>query len=97
MSDIVIRCPHKCHQKPVTKMVNGELVERLPLPKIIFVASPDACGSFKVQCTGNPPKDHGDNRGWYEIQMNGRGGVKVAPLPAQHFDLAKVPYVLEEV
>lgn len=95
MKDIVIRCPHKCHLKTVVKYVDGEKVERTAPPKILFIASPDAVGSFKVQCTGNPPREHGESRGWYEIELNGCGGFKVSPIPPQHFDLIRVPYVLE--
>ena len=96
--DIVIHCPNKVHQKPIDKLVDGEITTRVPDPKILFIASPNSIGQFKVQCGDHRCVLSGDNRGWYIITLNGGGGQEVRPVSRsmlkERFNLKKVPYVL---
>lgn len=94
--DIVIRCPNELHKKPRFKQVDNKLIERVPSPKILFVASADSIGRFKVQCADTECRKSSDSRGWYEIVLNGCGGYTVKKLPKQRFELEDVPYALME-
>lgn len=100
MADIVIHCPCKVHAKPVTKVINGESVERVPNPKILFIASHESSGTFKIQCGDHRCVTEADNRGWYEITLNGCGGYTVRPVSKrelqERFKLEKVPYAFQD-
>lgn len=96
MNDIVIRCPNKTHKKPIIKLIDNELVERVPNPKILFVASADSIGRFKVQCSDTQCRKSSNSRGWYEVTLNGCGGYTVNQLPPQRFNFTEVPYALSE-
>lgn len=97
-ADIVIHCPNPIHSRPINKLVDGKVTSRVPDPKILFIASPDAIGQFKVQCGDHRCVLSGDNRGWYIISLNGAGGQEVQPVTRKmlrdRFNLKKVPYVL---
>jgi len=96
MPDIVIRCPNKTHQKPICKLIDDKLVKRIPSPKILFVATADSVGRFKIQCSDTECRRTTSGRGWYEIEINGTGGYTVKPLPAKRLKLIDVPYALAE-
>jgi len=100
MTDIVIHCPCKVHEKPQIKMDCGERIERIPNPKILFIASPESTGDFKIQCGDHRCVSEGQNRGWYKITLNGCGGYKVQPVSQrelqERFKLEKVPYALQD-
>jgi len=94
MPDIVIHCPNKIHEKPVSKFIDGKMTERVPNPKILFIAEEKSGGSFKVQCADNRCRKSTKSNGWFDIVLNGIGGYTVKSLPRQMFDLHKVPYVV---
>jgi len=94
MVDIVIHCPHEIHKKPFNKLVDNELKEITPGPKILFIASPGSCGRFKIQCNDHRHRKACNNKAWMEIVLNGYGGYEVNELPLQRFKLSKVPCVV---
>ena len=97
MVDIVLRCPNKIHQKPIRKLVDNELIEKIPNPKILFVASADSIGQFKIQCSDHDCRKSHKGRGWFEITLNGCGGSTVKPMPPGIIKMVDVPYALAEM
>ncbi len=95
--DILINCPGEAHKKERFNSHKGKIA---PVPKILFVASPESVGKFKIQCPDNECRRHnksnsnGKYNSWYEIVFNGLGGYSVEPLPKQEFKLEKVPVVV---
>lgn len=103
--DIVIYCPGVAHRQERKNSRSGEKVQAIK--KILFVASPDSCGNFKVQCSDNLcRKLTADiNKGWYEITVD-RGNITVEPVVMRYqdrngntrerrFGLTPVPYALK--
>ena len=95
--DILINCPGEAHKIERTHAVKGTIA---PVPKILFVASPESVGKFKIQCPDMGCRRHNKNHSggkynsWYEVVFNGKGGYSVEPLPKQEFRLEKVPVVV---
>lgn len=103
--DIVIYCPGAAHRQDRKNSRSGEKVGAIK--KILFVASPDTCGRFKVQCSDNLcRKLTADvNKGWYEIIIE-HGNVSVEPVVMRYqdrngntrerrFTLNPIPYALK--
>ena len=95
--DIQINCPDPIHKKPIYKPdEHGKFVETPAVPKILFIASPDSVGRFKVQCGDHRCRKAGGHKGWFEVILNGQGGYEVKAIPIQRFKTMRVPYVVSE-
>jgi hypothetical protein len=74
-----------------------KFVDRIPNPKILFIAAAGATGKFKVRCSDHQRCQKDDfNRGWFEIELNGLGGYTVKPIPKAIWELSPTPFVLRD-
>ena len=87
---IVIYCPGECHKQPKHNKKTGKDEVKT---KILCTVDKNTAGLIRVQCNDSQCKRSGDNRGWYQIDINGTGGITTSPVPRHRFDLEALPTI----